>query len=83
MKKYDILSLPGGHRVGEGRGPGLDADVEVKNSAGQDGGHPDDAALETEVEHVLDVAFGFHAIIIFKRASHGLADLQQLHLDVG
>ena len=80
---YHILSLPGGNRVGKGRGPGLDADIEVENSAGQDGGHLDDAALETEVEHVLDVAFGFHAIIILKRASHGLADLKQLHLDVG
>ena len=47
MKKYDLLSLPGGHRVGEGRGPGLDADVEV----GKDGRMQPDRLVGDRANH--------------------------------
>ena len=77
----EVLSATG-HGVGHGGRPSLDANIEVDDPADHDGAQPDHTSLQAEVEHVLNVAPGFDAVVRLEGAAHGFANLQQLQLNV-
>ena len=83
VRLYLEVLCPAGHGIGHTRGPSLYADVEVEDPADHDGPQSDLASLQTEVEHVLNVAPRFDAVVWLEGAAHGLADLQQLELERG